>query len=309
MAVKKLSALTELAVTPSGDDLYLISDVSEALDIDKSKKIKHETLNNAVITSLSGKLGYLNIETISDTKTLTDLSRRLQYLNPVGSQNVSLPAVSEDNPQFVIRNASASSDLVVKDSGGDTIVTVSGGEVASLISTSAGWTSIPGTYKQLWLANFRPTVTNGCFYRQQIEMGTHKNVYDYLEFDKDTAQYAYVNVALPSDYNGGNLLAKFYWLHPATVTNFGVRWGIRGVVIDNDETLDAEQGTAKEVTDTGGVTSKLYISGLTAAFTLAGDPAPGKLANLQVYRAAAHAEDDMAVKAYLIGAMLWYQVG
>jgi hypothetical protein len=84
-------------------------------------------------------------------------------------------------------------------------------------------------HKQLWVAGWKPTLTNGCGYAAQIEMSTNKNVYDYLPFDKDAIEYGYVNLVMPDDYTGGVIYFKPYWLHPATTTNFKVSWGLQGV--------------------------------------------------------------------------------
>ena len=77
----------------------------------------------------------------------------------------------------------------------------------------------------------------------------------------------------------------------------------------NDDTLDAAQGTAKYANDTGGTTSDLYISPLTAAITLAGTPVAGDLVQFRASRKANDGTNDtLAVDAYLLGAMIWYPV-
>lgn len=165
------------------------------------------------------------------------------------------------------------------------------------------------TFKQLWVGGWRPTLTNGCAYSTQIEMGTNKNVYDYCAFDKDAVEYAYANVPMPQDYTGGVCYAKFYWTHPATTTNFKVSWGIQAVSFSDDDTLDAAQGTAVYANDIGGTTSDHYISPQSADFTIAGTPAAGDLIQFRASRKADDATNDtLAVDAYLIGAMVWYPV-
>ena len=163
-------------------------------------------------------------------------------------------------------------------------------------------------HKQLWVASWKPTITNGCAASNQIEMGTNKNVYDYLAFDPSATEYAYANVAFPQDYTGGAIYFEPYWLHPATTTNFGVAWGLRAVSFSDDVSLDAAQGTGVLVVDTGGVTSKLYIGDTSAAITIAGTPAAGEYVQFKTYRKHDDAGDTMAVDAYLLGHLLWYPV-
>jgi len=164
-------------------------------------------------------------------------------------------------------------------------------------------------YKQLWIGGWKPTITSGCGSESQIEMSTNKNVYDYVPFDANTIEYAYSVVPMPADYTGGAIVAKFYWAHPTTTTNFKVSWGLQGVSFADDETLDAAFGTAQYANDEGGTTNDLYISDLTSAITIAGSPSAGELVNWRVLRKADDATNDtLAVDAYLIGVMIWYPV-
>ncbi len=164
-------------------------------------------------------------------------------------------------------------------------------------------------HKQLWIAGWRPTMTNGCASPAQIEMTTNKNVYDYLAFDQTTIEYAYANVPMPQDYTGGTVYAKVYWMHPAGATAYGISWGLQAVAIGNDEALDVVMGTAGYINDTGGTDSKLYISDMSLAITIAGTPSAGELINWRIMRKADNATyDTLNVDGYLIGVMIWYPV-
>lgn len=190
---------------------------------------------------------------------------------------------------------------------------VSGNILISALLSSLGiaqYEVISGVvYHKLWIAGWKPTVTNGCAASAQIEMATNKNVYDYLAFDPSTIQYAYANFLLPYEYTGGVVYAKFVWMHPETTTNFGVSWGLQGVCIADGATLDVAQGVAGYVNDVGGNTSYLYISPMSGAITLGGTPAAGKLCQLRSQRYATDATNDtLAVNAYLLGVMLYIPV-
>lgn len=151
-----------------------------------------------------------------------------------------------------------------------------------------------------------PKTTGGCSAATQVELGTNKQNFRVLDFDKDTEEHADFAFALPSDYNGGTMTAQFYWMHPATTTNFAVVWGIEGRCYADDAALDQAVGTAVTVTDTGGTTTDLYISPATGAITWAGSPVAGQLINLTVFRKAADGADTLAVDARLIGIQLNY---
>jgi hypothetical protein len=217
---------------------------------------------------------------------------------------VSSPGSSPITKKALVTVKAAGSDLITG-TNDDKFATAKalkdGGFVAvDLIST------VP--HKQFWIGNARPTLTSGCAAPAQIEMGTNKNVYDYLAFASDGTEYAYANIAMPQDYTGGVIYCKAYWLHPATTTNFGVAWGLQAVSFSNDDTMDAAQGTGVLVVDTGGTTSDLYIGDLSAAITIAGTPVAGDFVNFRIYRKHDDAGDTMAVDAYLLGMLVWYPV-
>ncbi len=163
-------------------------------------------------------------------------------------------------------------------------------------------------HKQLWLAGWMETITNGCGEQYIDESSTHKVNLDSFPFDKDAIEYAYLNVAMPDDYAGGTVYAKFYWKHLAG-TAFKVSWGLQGVGFGDGDALDAAHGTAQYANDEGGTAGSLYISPLTAAITLAGTPGAGDLVALRALRKADDGSNDtLDADALLIGVMLWYPV-
>ena len=183
------------------------------------------------------------------------------------------------------------------------------------ITGKAAWYTDPahtlenlGVSAQVFLsaASGQPKTTAGCSAATPVEMTTNKQNLKVLDFDKDTEEHADFTFVLPSDYNGGTMTAKFFWMHAATTTDFGVVWGIEGRVYANDDALDQAIGTAQTIADTGGTTEDLYISDATAAITWAGTPAGGQLINLTVYRKAADGSDTLAIDARLIGVQLSY---
>ena len=172
-----------------------------------------------------------------------------------------------------------------------------------------GATDIGGiAHKQLWIGGWKPTLSNGCAQPAQIEMGTNKNVYDYLAFIEAADKFAYATVPMPDDYSGGGVCFKAYWLHPATTTNFDVVWGLSGAAVANGATLDTPLSAVSGVVDTGGTANYLYISDLSPALTIDGSPAAGKFCHFKIGRYTTNVLDTLAVDAYLLGVMFWYPV-
>jgi len=164
-------------------------------------------------------------------------------------------------------------------------------------------------HKQLWLAGWMNAITSGCGDQYLDESSTNKVNMGSFPFDKDAVEYAFVNVAMPDDYAGGDVYAKFYWKHGSGGSAFKVSWGLQGVGFGDGDALDAAHGTAEYANDEGGTAETLYISPITDAITLAGTPAAGDLVALRVLRKADDGSNDtLDVDANLVGVMLWYPV-
>lgn len=162
--------------------------------------------------------------------------------------------------------------------------------------------------RSLWIpaAGIRPSSTGGCAVLALIASAANQPDISSLDFDATTAEYAQFWVRMPKNWNENTITATFYWSHAATTTNFGVRWGIQGVSISDDDTIAVAYGTAQEVTDTGGTTNDLYVSAATSAITIAGTPAAGDMCAFRVYRDPVNAGDTMAIDARLHGVALFY---
>ena len=111
---------------------------------------------------------------------------------------------------------------------------------------------------------------------------------------------------MPKSWDEGTLTAQFYWSHAATTTNFGVRWGLQGVAMSDDDAIAVAYGTAQEVTDTGGTTNDIYVSPATSALTVAGTPVAGDMVAFRTYRLPTDAADTMAIDARLMGIAIFY---
>lgn len=169
---------------------------------------------------------------------------------------------------------------------------------------------VPASVGQLFLsaAGMWPSTTSGCAANTKSELSSNKvNIYT-LDFDATTKEYAEATVVMPSDWDASTVTAKFYWSHGATVTNFGVDWGIAGRSYADDDALDQAFGTAQEVVDTGGTTDDLYISNATSAITVTGAGA-SELVQFRVFRDPANGSDNMAVDAKLLGVMITFGRG
>lgn len=161
---------------------------------------------------------------------------------------------------------------------------------------------------QFWLsgAGGWPSTSSGCALPAQTEMATNDVNLKTLDFDQTTQEHSEWTFAMPSDYGGGTITAVFHWMANSTSTN-SVIWGLQARCFTDDDALDQAFGTAQEVTDANKATAyDLNITAATAAITIAGTPAAGKLVQWKAYRKAADGSDNLAVDAKLAGIQITY---
>lgn len=153
--------------------------------------------------------------------------------------------------------------------------------------------------------SMQPSASGGSGVLTNIATSANMPDVQTLNFHQSTQQHAQFAIPLPKRWNRGTITARFRWSHAATTTNFGCVWGIQAVAVGDNEAINQAYGTAVEVTDTGGTTNRLYVSGETAAFTVANTPADGDTIFFRVYRKAADAADTLAIVARLHGVDLF----
>jgi hypothetical protein len=113
-------------------------------------------------------------------------------------------------------------------------------------------------------------------------------------------------VWFPKSWNLSTVTFQPQWSHAATSTNFGVVWGLAGVVRSDDDAGDVAFGTAQTSTDTGGTTNDIYLGPESAAITIAGTPTAGDTVQFQLNRTVANGSDTMAIDARLHGVRLFF---
>jgi hypothetical protein len=131
-----------------------------------------------------------------------------------------------------------------------------------------------------------------------------------MAFDKATEEYVDFKVVMPEQYNNGTVKVKFYWKPSDAEASVSVIWGIKAYAATDSDLLKPGSGvwgTAVEIEDESlNTDDDLHISAATAAMTIAGTPAEGKLVFFRVYRKAADGTDDYDADAHLLGVNIQY---
>lgn len=191
-----------------------------------------------------------------------------------------------------------------------TVVTFTAGDALAAADLNANFSNLDylnakiNDQIQIGAGALVPTATNPASPSEFTPSGGR--TYTCLDFIDGSITYGTIGFALPSDYDGGTLTAKFYWTANSTSTN-SVVWTISGVAIGDDETLDVAPGTAQTVTDANKSTAyKLSISDATSAITLAGTPAADEYCRLLIGRDPTNGSDTLAATARLLKVVLTY---
>jgi hypothetical protein len=155
-------------------------------------------------------------------------------------------------------------------------------------------------------AAMSPNVTGGCAALTVIATASGQPDIKSLDFDASVQEYAQFMVVPPKRWNGGTVTFVPHWSHAATVTNFGVAWGLQGLAASDDDTIAAAFGTGATSVDTGGTTNDHYAGPESAAITLAGSPAKLDAVYFRVFRQVGNAGDTMTIDARLEGITLFW---
>lgn len=200
---------------------------------------------------------------------------------------------------------------------GSTGVTISTAGVVTadglISSTASGVTGV--NYRTIWIdaGSMVPQVTNGAAAGTSESADAYDVMNDYFAFDASTIEFTQYKLAMPLQWNGGTIKAKFYW-KPAssTTTSHSVMWAIDGQAHADGGELGAWGTTVNVAIDDVIATDspkKVHVSAASGAVTIAGSPAAGasELVYLRFQRVADHATDDLNEDAHLLGVAIQYQ--
>lgn len=160
----------------------------------------------------------------------------------------------------------------------------------------------------IWIpaAAMRPTVSNGCAALTDVETTSGRPDMTVLAFDKDADEHAQFQIKMPKLWNEGTVTFRAFWTCATAVTT-GVAWGLQGVAVGDNSTIDVAYGTPVVVQDDcQSQAEECYVSAESSAITIAGTPTADKLCFFRVFRDVSDANDDLNGDALLIGIELYY---
>jgi hypothetical protein len=177
----------------------------------------------------------------------------------------------------------------------------------NLLDGLTGTIKTAGT-ENIWIpaGAMRPTVSNGCAPITEVETTSGRPDMQVLDFDATSDEHAQFSIAFPKSWNEGTITFQVYWTTTATDTD-GVAWGLQGVAVSDNDTIDVAYGTAVVVTDDAlGAAEDQCVTAESSAVTIAGTPAVGDICYFRIFRDVSDANDDMTEDARLIGVKIFF---
>jgi hypothetical protein len=111
---------------------------------------------------------------------------------------------------------------------------------------------------------------------------------------------------MPKSWNEGTLTYQVYWT-PSTTNTGNAIFGLQGVAVTDDGSINVDYGTAIEVTDAAiGTLKDQQITSESSAMTVAGSPAAGYQSYFQLYRDAADGSDTFTGECRVLGIKLFF---
>ena len=185
--------------------------------------------------------------------------------------------------------------------------TATGVEITGAATVGGAKVKVAGK-ETIWVpaSAMQPTTSNPCSDLTTVETTSGRPDLVVLDFDDGSDEHAQFSVAFPKSYNLGTVTFRAYWTTTATDTD-GCTWGLQGVAMNDNETIDIAYGTAVVVDDAvQGAAEELYITAESGAITIAGTMADEDLCFFRVFRDVSDSNDDMAEDARLVGIKLFF---
>jgi hypothetical protein len=171
-----------------------------------------------------------------------------------------------------------------------------GGNLLSQVGTQTIWMPV---------AAMRPTSSNGCAAITDVETTSGRPDLQVLDFDASSDEHAQFQIGFPKSWNEGTVTFRVFWTSTATDTD-GVAWGLQGVSVANDATIDVAYGTAVVVTDDNiSAAEDCLVTATSSAVTIA-SVAADTLTFFRIFRDISDGNDDMTEDARLIGVQIFF---
>jgi hypothetical protein len=241
-------------------------------------------------------------------KTLTSPKIGTNILDTGGNELINLTATGSAVSEFTIANAGTGvSGPTLSTTSGETNVGMNiNPKGTGVLKSGSAAIKIAGL-ETMWVpASAMYATTTNPAAAAQIEttaLRPDMKVFDFADTADDFVQFS---VAFPKSWNLGTVTYQVFWT-PSTTNTGNCIFGLQGVAIGDNDTIDIAFGTAVDVTDAGiGAIEDQQVSAVSGDVTIAGSPADDQQTYFQLYRDANAGGDTYTGVARVLGIKIFF---
>jgi len=266
--------------------------------------------NGVAISQGSRAIVYSDGSTIYDALTSVALTtpKVVTGINDVnGNELLKVTATASAVNELTLANQSTGNNPTVTASGGDTNIGLNLVPKGTGILQGGGAALKIAGLETMWVpASAMYGATTNPADAQQVETTAGRPDMKVLDFDAATDEFAQFSVAFPKSWNEGTVTYQVFWT-PSNTDTGNCIFGLQGVAIGDNDTIDIAYGTAVDITDAGiGTVEDQQVSAVSSAITIAGSPAVDQQTYFQLYRDANAGGDTFTGDARVLGIKIFY---
>ena len=250
-------------------------------------------------------VGKATTDTLTN-KTLTSPAIGTKISDTNGNELINLTATSSAVNEFTLANAATGNGPILSATGETNVDINLNPKGTGTLKSGTAAVKIAGK-ETIWIpaAAMYASTTNGAD-AEQVETTATKPDMKVFDFDASTKQHTQFTIAMPKSWNEGTLTYQVYWT-PSTTNTGNAIFGLQGVAVTDDGSINVDYGTAIEVTDAAiGTLKDQQITSESSAMTVAGSPAAGYQSYFQLYRDAADGSDTFTGECRVLGIKLFF---
>ena len=241
-------------------------------------------------------------------KTLTSPKIGTNILDTGGNELINLTATGSAVSEFTIANAGTGvSGPTLSATSGETNVGINiNPKGTGVLKSGSAAIKIAGL-ETMWVPSsaMYPSTTNPAE-ANQVETTALRPDMKVLDFAAAADDFAQFSVAMPKSWNLGTVTYQIFWT-PSTTNTGDCIFGLQGVAIGDNDTIDVAYGTAVTVTDAGiGAVEDQQVTSVSGDVTIAGSPADDQQTYFQLYRDADVGGDTFTGVARVLGVKIFY---
>ncbi len=261
--------------------------------------------NPDIDTLPAGDVTLTGTETLTN-KTLTSPKIGTSILDTNGNELALLTATSSAVNEITLANAATGNGPIISSTGETNVDLNLNPKGSGVLKSATAAIKIAGK-ETIWVpaaAMLAPT-TNPAD-SATVETTATRPDLNVFDFDASTQQYTQFSIAMPKQWNLGTVTYQVFW-SPSTTNTGNCIFGLQGVSVSDNDTIDVAYGTAIEVTDAGiGTVEDQQVTSESSAITIAGSPADDDLTYFQLFRKAADGGDTFTGEARVLGVKVFY---